>query len=167
MAHYKPPRIPFRFTPLPKIIVEQWLPFLKEAEFRVYVYVAHRTWGHHHKHDGIPLSQIAHGQQTSTGKVRDHGAGLSMSTARRAVHSLVKKGLLSVVERLGRASLYTPLTIWKQLDDPYHSSDRGLWRNPYQSSDTPPHNIPARAKKKRKRVNVVPIREQRKDGTTS
>lgn len=105
-GQYDRSKIPFRFTPIPLTFVSAWLPHLEGSEVAVYLYAAQRTIGYHKDWDAISYEQFAHGIVDRSGQRIDSGTGLSLSGVRKAVHSLVQRGLLDVRRAANKPNEY-------------------------------------------------------------
>lgn len=77
--------VPYRFVPIPWSIIEIWLPTLTGHEFKVYAYIAAKTYGDHLQRDAaLPLTDIS------------RATGLSRWSVIRALQTLTDKALLRV-----------------------------------------------------------------------
>ncbi len=83
-------------TPTPDDLFDRFLAELSGAELKVILYIIRRTLGFKKDSDQISLSQICTGIRTKAGKQLDRGTGLSLSTAKLAVKSLERRGLIEV-----------------------------------------------------------------------
>ena len=91
------PRLPKpRYTPVPDILFDVYMPALGEAELRVLLYIIRHTLGWKKDADRISLRQLTDGQQRRDGTWQDYGAGLSKRSVMRAVKGLEEKGLIWV-----------------------------------------------------------------------
>jgi DNA-binding transcriptional ArsR family regulator len=99
-------KTPYRFTRVPRVFIEEWLPKLSAAEVKVYLYLCHRTADYSREWDAVSLSQLEKGIIDHNGKIVDCGTGLSESTIRRALKSLKKKGLTEIRCSTGEPNLY-------------------------------------------------------------
>lgn len=84
------------FTQVPNPVIDQLMPILSEAEFKVLMYIVRRTFGFDKDYDAISLSQMTDGITTRDGRVLDKGTGLSKSSVRRGVSGLQEKGVIVV-----------------------------------------------------------------------
>ena len=91
---------------MPRVIAEEWLPKLGEAELKVYLYIAHRTVDFNKEWDAVSIPQIMNGVRNRAGKMLDVGTGLSERAARAAIQSLRKLKLLEVRYSDGKCNLY-------------------------------------------------------------
>lgn len=78
---------PLTYTQLPNELIDTFLPILGDAEVRVVLFVARKTYGWHRESDNLSLSQIA------------KATGLSKQSVIDATASLVNRGLLIKTER--------------------------------------------------------------------
>ncbi len=93
------------FTKLPHDLLDWIIPVLSEAELRVLLYVARRTYGFHKLSDRISLNQFSNGLTSRTGVALDLGTGLSRQGVLNAIHGLRAKGVLKVVPGRGRSQV--------------------------------------------------------------
>ena len=90
-------RIGFRFIPFP-IVFFDWLPRLNVAELKCYIVVLRQTYARGKPQDAIARSQFC------------EMAGLSRTSAVRALHSLKTRGLLRSTVSVKRPRIYEALT---------------------------------------------------------
>ena len=69
------------------------------AEIKVFFYICRRTMGFDKRADAIGIRQMCSGIVTANGRRLDHGAGLSKTSALRAVGSLESLGLIRRKQR--------------------------------------------------------------------
>ena len=81
-------------TPIPNVVLDEWLAFLSPAETKVVFYVARRTRGWGRDWDRISLKQMMNGIVRRDGSRLDKGTGLGETACRRAVRSLLSRGVL-------------------------------------------------------------------------
>ena len=81
-------------TPVPNVILDQWMSHLSPAETKVVFYVARRTRGWGYDWDQISLKQMTNGIVRRDGSCLDKGTGLGETACRRAVRSLLSRGVL-------------------------------------------------------------------------
>ncbi len=84
------------YTPIPNDVFDLLAPELTEAELRILMYVARRTFGFGKSSDAISTAQMTNGIMTKDGRVLDRGTGMSRSAVWRGVKGLVEKGILEV-----------------------------------------------------------------------
>ena len=87
------------YTQVPDELLDYLMPLLSEAELKVLLYVVRRTFGFRKRADAISVNQMASGITTRDGRVLDGGTGLSKTSVRKAVQSLVEAGVLTVEKR--------------------------------------------------------------------
>jgi hypothetical protein len=92
MAELKP-----NYTQIPNIFFDTIAPDLSEAELKVFLYIARRTFGFHKEYDAISISQIANGIVRRDGTRIDKGAGVSRRSAIVGVQKLEALKILIVV----------------------------------------------------------------------
>lgn len=83
------------YTQVPDEVFDVLAPDLTEAELRVLLYLVRRTFGFKKNSDDISLKQLVEGIKTQDGRVLDRGAGVSKSTAVRAVKGLIEQGVIT------------------------------------------------------------------------
>lgn len=81
-------------TQIPDIILDHWMAELSDAEFRVLLYVARRTFGFGKDSDNISLTQLTSGIRRRDGSPLDRGTGLSRSGVKKACKGLIERGVL-------------------------------------------------------------------------
>ena len=84
--------LPQNFTPMPSILLDYWMPRLRDTELRVLLLVARQTFGR----AGKNADWLAHSQL----KARTGRASEAISAA---IDALVRSGLLEVFTTEGRA----------------------------------------------------------------
>lgn len=99
------------FTQKPNVIIDQFLHLLSGAETKVLDYISRRTFGFGKTCDKIAIEQFVSGIVTEDGKRLDYGTGLSKSSVKAALRSLIAKGVIGEQRRWGRhggelASIY-------------------------------------------------------------
>jgi|AntRauTorcE11898_2_1112593.scaffolds.fasta_scaffold00985_6 phage replication O-like protein O len=72
----------FRFTKIPNVLIDDYLPELANSETVVLLLIARNTWGYHKNSDMISYSQF------------EENTGLSKNTIRKALESLIEKKML-------------------------------------------------------------------------
>jgi len=82
------------FTQVPDIFFDEIMVHLSECELKVLLYIFRRTFGFKKDSDTISLKQLVEGITTRDGRVLDHGAGVSKSSAWRGVKGLVEKKII-------------------------------------------------------------------------
>lgn len=85
------------FTPIPDVLLDEFLAELSGSEIKVMLYIARRTYGFQKQHDEISVSQMERGITKRDGTVLDRGTGLTRRSIISCVGSLVDKGLLMKV----------------------------------------------------------------------
>lgn len=103
-------KTPFRFDPVPSLLIEEWLPHLNLPELRVLLYICRRTWGFRKQWDAISIEQFCNGVRNRDGKQVDSGTGFKRSHVKNTLAGLESRGLIAVQHRKTRANLYS-LTI--------------------------------------------------------
>jgi hypothetical protein len=81
-------------TQIPDIILDHWMAELSDAEFKVLLYVARRTFGFGKDSDNISLTQLTSGIRRRDGTPLDRGTGLSRSGVKKACKGLIERGVL-------------------------------------------------------------------------
>src|SRR5436190_18683822 len=81
-------------TPTPDDLFDRFLAELSGGELKVLLYITRRTFGFKKEADSISFSQLTSGIKTRSGKLLDHGTGLSLSAVKLAVRSLERRGLI-------------------------------------------------------------------------
>lgn len=117
------------FTPLPDVLLDQFLADLSGSETKVIMYVARRTYGFQKQHDEISVSQMAEGITKRDGAILDRGTGLSRQAVITAVGKLMDKGLLMKVRNYDPRRGDTANTYRMTLPKPCHTEE---------TSSTPP-----------------------------
>src|SRR5947208_1922675 len=82
------------FTQVPDIAIDELMPRLSGAEFKVLLYIIRRTYGFKRRSDDISLRQMVEGIRTKDGKQLDLGTGLTKETVTLAVKKLVEQGVI-------------------------------------------------------------------------
>ena len=93
------------FTPIPLDLLDWIVPVVSEAELRVLLYIARRTYGFGKQSDKISLSQFCAGLTSRSGVALDLGTSLSRQGVLNAIKGLRVKGLLKVVPGGGRSKV--------------------------------------------------------------
>lgn len=75
-------------TQIPNVILDHWMPYLSDAQLRVVLYIARRTYGFGKDADSISLKQMSEGIKKKDGTVLDHGTGLSKAGVVKACNQL-------------------------------------------------------------------------------
>lgn len=99
-------KTPFRFDPVPSLLIEEWLPHLNLPELRVLLYICRRTWGFRKEWDAISYEQFSDGIKDRRGKQVDSGTGFGKTYIRAALSALKEKGLIEIKVNKTRANLY-------------------------------------------------------------
>ncbi len=105
-------KTPFRFDPVPSLLLEEWLTVLNLPELRCLLYICRRTWGFRKEWDAISVDQFVSGVKTKDGKQIDNGVGFSETYVRATLKKLEGRGLIEVNRRNTKAHLYR-LTIFR------------------------------------------------------
>ncbi len=82
------------YTMVPDELFDEVMADLSGAELKVLLYIIRRTYGFKKQRDDISLNQICHGITTRGGQVLDHGTGLSRSTVKVALHTLLARNII-------------------------------------------------------------------------
>jgi hypothetical protein len=85
-------------TQVPNIYLDMYMADLTHAEWKCLCYIARRTFGFQKRTDSIATSQFENGITDSKGNILDKGTGLTNKPIIKALESLVKMGLISVVK---------------------------------------------------------------------
>jgi hypothetical protein len=117
-------------TPVPDDVFDLLAPRLEEGELRVLLYIIRRTFGFKKQSDDISLRQLVEGIRKRDGEVLDHGAGVSKSTAVRAIKGLVEKGIIAASRNCSAGRGYEPTTYALRFQDEnqpplFHHRTRG------------------------------------------
>lgn len=99
-------KTPFRFDPIPSLLIEEWLPLLTLPELRCLLYICRRTWGFKKEWDAITIEQFCRGVKNREGKQVDVGIGFGETYVRDTLRGLEKRGLIEIKHRKTRAHLY-------------------------------------------------------------
>ncbi len=83
------------YTQVPDEVFDELLAELTDPELRVLLYIIRRTFGFKKNSDDISLKQLVEGITTRGGRMLDRGAGVSKTSATRAVKGLVEKGVIT------------------------------------------------------------------------
>lgn len=122
-------KTPFRFDPVPSLLLEEWLTVLDLPELKCILYICRRTWGFRKEWDAISNQQFQSGVVDRNGKQVDCGTGLSECSVRRTLSRLESKGLIEVNRRNTKAHLYR-LTIFRgikaEIPQPNLNSQSGV-----------------------------------------
>lgn len=99
------------YCQIPNVILDDWIYRLGNAEFKILMYIARKTFGWHKLRDRISLSQI----QKATGFTR--------SNITNAIRSLCKLGLLLKMKmgKIGEEQTYYEIVIDENLNNSYQS----------------------------------------------
>lgn len=82
---------------VPDEIIDEIMPTLKGAEFKVLMYIVRKTFGFRkYEGDNIPLSQIVSGTKRKDGTYLDRGTGLAKSAVLDALKLLERAGIIKV-----------------------------------------------------------------------
>jgi hypothetical protein len=82
------------YTPIPDEFLDEQMFELSEAELKVLLYIMRRTFGFKKWADKISYDQFLNGITTQAGKQLDRGAGVSASSLKTALKSLVDRGYI-------------------------------------------------------------------------
>lgn len=99
-------KTPFRFDPVPSLLIEEWLPHLSLPELRILLYICRRTWGFRKEWDAIAIDQFCSGIKDRNGKQVDSGTGFKKSHVKNTLAALESRGLIDVEHRKTMANLY-------------------------------------------------------------
>lgn len=99
-------RTPFRFDPVPSLLLEEWLTVLDHSELKCLLYICRRTWGFRKEWDAISWEQFEFGVVDRNGKHVDFGIGLSRSSMKRLIKKLETRGLIEVNRRSTKSNLF-------------------------------------------------------------
>ncbi len=105
-------KTPYRFDPVPSLLIEEWLTILTHPELKCALYICRRTWGFRKEWDAISWEQFESGVVDRDGKHVDLGTDLSRSTVKRTIKRLESRGLIEVDRRNTKANLFR-LTIFR------------------------------------------------------
>lgn len=103
-----------RTTPVPNVILDEWLPDLSAGELKVVLYVARHTRGWSRQWDQISVRQMMDGITREDGSRVDLGVGLRETACREAVRSLLNRGALRREEAVSANGVSKPS--WYSLD---------------------------------------------------
>lgn len=115
------------YTQVPDALFDELLPDLSGAELKVLLYIIRRTLGFKKPADDISLKQICEGIITRDGRMLDHGTGLAVSTASKAVKSLEEWGVIEAIRNQSAERGSEPTTYRLQLvaEGVYENRRRG------------------------------------------
>ena len=89
-------------TIVPDLFFDELMPYLKEAELRVLLYIIRRTFGFKKNADPISFSQFLSGITAKDGRQLDNGCGIkSRSHLNNALKSLEAKGIITTHKERG------------------------------------------------------------------
>lgn len=89
-------KIPEAFV-VPDEIVDEIMPNLRGADFKVLMYIVRKTFGFKkYEGDNIPLSQIMSGTKRKDGTYYDKGTGLAKSAVLESLKRLEKYGIIRI-----------------------------------------------------------------------
>lgn len=87
-------------TPVPRALLDQWLPLLGEGELRVALYLCRRTYGWGKIADAVTADQFVRGIVGRDGHIVDEGCGIRRTqTVYKALGSLTQRGLVQRIRR--------------------------------------------------------------------
>jgi hypothetical protein len=119
------------FTPVPNVILDEWLTLLADQELRVLLYVLRRTKGFRKDSDAISLTQFTHGITTADGRVIDQGSGVkSRGHVNEAIKSLQQKGLLQIHKHLDSSGRKAANTYSVVVPAGHHIVPTGNYQSP-------------------------------------
>jgi len=98
------------YTMVPDELFDEVMADLSGAELKVLLYIIRRTYGFKKQSDDISLNQICHGITTRGGHVLDHGTGLSRSTVKVALHTLLARNIIIAAHRASSQHGYEATT---------------------------------------------------------
>jgi len=98
------------YTQVPDSFFDIVAPQLTEAELKVMLFIIRRTFGFKKQTDSISLSQMVEGMTSRDGRRINRGAGVSRSSAIRAVRGLVQRRLVEARHSSSTEKGYEPTT---------------------------------------------------------
>lgn len=110
-------------TGLPNAMLDWVIPSLPEAEMRVLLYIARRTYGFGKDQDTISINQFVKGMRRRNGDPLDAGAGLARLSVQRGIKGLESRGLIAVERPMHGAEHETSIYRITIADD---------WRPPFE-----------------------------------
>lgn len=131
------------YTMVPNEYLDDLMPLVTSAEWKVVSYVMRRTAGFHRTADAISIAQMVSGITRADGVQLDRGTGESESTVKRAVRNLIERKVLVVQRRReGKRDLASTYALrvpgeGGQIDPP-PELDRGVILTPGGGSIWPP-----------------------------
>lgn len=133
-------------TPVPDDVFDVIAPELEHGELRVLLYIIRRTFGFKKQSDHISLNQLVEGIRKRDGEVLDRGAGVSKSTAVRAVKGLIEKGIIVAARNSSPDRGYEATTYSLRFQDEAapplsHHRTRGLSHDDTRASATIEHPL--------------------------
>ena len=106
------------FTQVPDEAIDQLMPRLSGAEFKVLMYIIRRTYGFKKSADDISLSQMVEGIRTKDGRQLDSGTGLSKPSVTAAVKGLVEQRIIVASRNQSAERGYEATTYHLRFQDP-------------------------------------------------
>lgn len=93
-------------TQVNNVVLDVLLPFMREGERAVFLYIFRRTFGFNRHEDSIGLDQFEHGLVTREGKRLDYGCGMKRRVIIQALGFLMSAGIIERLEGgLGRTHI--------------------------------------------------------------
>ena len=87
------------YTQVPDVYLDELMPLLSGAEWKVLCYIVRRTFGWKKHADDISLQQMCRGIRTRDGRILDRGTGLTEKTVVAALRSLEEKHIVEATRR--------------------------------------------------------------------
>lgn len=94
MAEQKSSGMIINSFPVPNMVVDEIMRYLKPAEIVILFYLCRRTFGFHRDRERISLTQFEKGKFSKDGKRLDFGVSLSRPAIKKALKSLTGLGLI-------------------------------------------------------------------------
>ena len=85
-------------TQVHNVVLDVLLPFMREGERAVFLYIFRRTFGFNRHEDAIGLDQFEHGLMTPDGKRLDYGCGMKRRVINQALGFLMAAGIIERLE---------------------------------------------------------------------
>lgn len=118
------------YTQCPNVLLDHWLPLLKEIELKILLFVIRQTFGWHRARDRISISQF------------EKATGSCPKNVLSAVNSLIGYGILKkeVIGKPGFQETYYEIIIIEDSNNSYPLSN--CQPPPCQIASPPPGNLP-------------------------
>jgi len=120
------------YTPMPDEYLDELMPVLSGAEWKVLCYLVRRTFGFKKTSDDVSINQICKGIVTKDGRLLDRGTGLSQNTVVTALRSLVEKNVIQATRHASTERGNEPTTYGLVFIDGEVITDRSTLPQKYE-----------------------------------